>query len=466
MKVVIVGAGLAGLACATEMAEAGHQVEILEKREVWGGKVSSWQDHEGDSIESGVHIFFRTYKQLLPFLKRVGVYDNIKWKEHSILLAQPGGHATRLHFPNLPAPFNGMIAFTNTDLFSWREKLTNIKGLFGLYIHNLDYIKKLDKYSYADWHRQQGMQQGVLDKLWNVIALSLGFIGAEEVSARPMATVFHYFARDGKASLLGFLDTSPAAGIFDPIRRYLENKGVTVRNQAKVQELLLNAAGTVAGLKMADGEVITADVYVLAAPIHNTRQMLPDSLRHHVFFDNLWKLKSVPVMNVQLWYDREISSTDNLFFTAHACFSVFADLHIVSPKAYGQHPGSVMGLVVAPAAPLWQLSDQEIIARCHQELAVLWPSAAQATVLKGTVVRIPNSIYRETPDSDAFRPTQKTPVANLFLAGDYTQQDYMASMEGAVRSGLAAAREILGANFPALANSAPTTVRGKAAHNS
>ena len=223
MKVVIVGAGLAGLACATELVEAGHQVEILEKREVWGGKVSSWQDQDGDFIESGVHIFFRTYKQLLPFLKRVGVYDNIKWKEHSILLAQPGGHTTRLHFPNLPAPFNGMIAFTNTDLFSWREKLTNIKGLFGLYIHNLDYIKKLDKYSYADWHRQQGMQQGVLDKLWNVIALSLGFIGAEDVSARPMTTVFHYFARDGKASRLGFLDTSPAEGIFDPIRRFLES---------------------------------------------------------------------------------------------------------------------------------------------------------------------------------------------------------------------------------------------------
>ena len=100
-----------------------------------------------------------------------------------------------------------------------------------------------------------------------------------------------------------------------------------------------------------------------------------------------------------------------------------------------------MGLVVAPAASLWQLSDAEIVERCHHDLIGLWPSAAQAQVLKGTVVRIPNSIYRETPGSDVYRPTQKTPVANLFLAGDYTQQDYMASMEGAVRSGLAAARQ-------------------------
>jgi uncharacterized protein with NAD-binding domain and iron-sulfur cluster len=58
-------------------------------------------------------------------------------------------------------------------------------------------------------------------------------------------------------------------------------------------------------------------------------------------------------------------------------------------------------------------------------------------------VRIPNSIYREVPGSDALRPTQRTPIANLALAGDYTQQDYMASMEGAVRSGHLAARALI-----------------------
>lgn len=444
MKVIVVGAGLAGLACATELADAGLQVEVLEKREVLGGKVSSWLDKDGDSIESGVHIFFRCYKQLLPFLKRVGAYDNIGWKEHTILMAQPGGEITRLHFPNLPAPFNGIIAFSNNNLFTWQEKITNVKGLFGLYIHNLPYIKQLDKYSYADWHRRQGMKQGVIDKLWNAIAYSLGFLGAEEISARPMTTVFHYFAREGKASMLGFLNTSPAEGIFKPIRRYLESKGAIIRNSAKVQEILLDEQEKVAGLKLTDGSILTADAYVIAAPLHSTRQMLPDSLRHHEFFDNMWKLKSVPVMNVQIWYDRKISpNIDNLFFTSHACFSVFADLRITSPKAYGSSEGSVMGLVVAPAAPLWQLTDEQIVQRCHEDLVKLWPQTANGKILKGMVVRIPNSIYRENPGTDVYRPTQKTPVSNLFLAGCYTQQDYMASMEGAVRSGLLAAQELL-----------------------
>ena len=442
MKVAIAGGGLAGLACAVELAEAGHEVLVLEKRAVLGGKVSSWQDAEGDSIESGLHIFFGCYRQLLPFLKRVGAYQNIKWKEHTILMARPGGKTTRLHFPAIPAPFSGIIAFSNNDLFTWPEKLTNVWGLFILYLRGLDFIKKLDKYSYTEWHKKRGMRQSVVDKLWNAISLSTGFLPADEMSARPMTTVFHYFARRTSASKLGFLDTSPAEGIFAPIRRHLAAKGAQTRLNARVREVLLDQNEKVSGFLLANGETVQADAYVIATPLHSTRQMLPEQLRRHVYFDNLWKLKSVPVMNVQIWYDRKVCQTDNLFFTAEACFSVFADLSITSPRAYGVHNGSVMGLVVAPAAPLWQHSDQEIVQKCHRDLLKLWPGVAGAAILKGTVVRIPNSIYREEPGSDRYRPAQPTPLENLFLAGDYTQQDYMASMEGAVRSGLAAAQAI------------------------
>ncbi len=443
MRVAVAGGGLAGLACAVELVDAGHEVIVLEKRPVLGGKVSSWQDAEGDAIESGVHIFFGCYKQLLPFLKRVGAYQNIKWKEHTILIAKPGGKTIKLHFPKIPAPFSGIIAFSYNDLFTWKEKLTNVGGLFTLYMRGLDFIKKLDKYSYTEWHRARGMKQSVIDKLWNAISLSTGFLPADEMSARPMTTVFHYFARSTRASELGFLDTSPDEGIFKPIRAYLESKGGQIRLNSKVQEILLDEQERVTGLRLTDNSIVEADAYVIAAPLHSARQILPDSLRKHRYFDNLWQLKSVPVMNVQIWYDKKICHTDNLFFSADACFSVFADLSITSPRAYGHNNGSVMGLVVAPAAPLWQLSDTEIVQKCHDDLLNLWPEVAGAKILKGTVVRIPNSIYREVPGSDQYRPGQQTPVPNLFLAGCYTQQDYMASMEGAVRSGLLAAQAIL-----------------------
>jgi uncharacterized protein with NAD-binding domain and iron-sulfur cluster len=160
------------------------------------------------------------------------------------------------------------------------------------------------------------------------------------------------------------------------------------------------------------------------------------------YFDRLWSLKSVPVMNVQVWFDRYISSTDNLFFTADAPFSVFADLAVASPL-YDMTGGSLVSMAVAPAEPLWQLSDDEIAQKCIDALGELWPRTRRAKIIHTTVVKIPNSIYREVPGSDAMRPVQQTPIRNLALAGDYTRQDYMASMEGAVRSGHLAAKALL-----------------------
>jgi uncharacterized protein with NAD-binding domain and iron-sulfur cluster len=104
-------------------------------------------------------------------------------------------------------------------------------------------------------------------------------------------------------------------------------------------------------------------------------------------------------------------------------------------------------MCVAPAAPYWQLSDAEIVELCRSDLERLWPAVAGAKLLKGSATRIPNSLYREEPGADRFRPDQRSPVANLFLAGDWTAQDYMASMEGAVQSARRAAgyvREYLG----------------------
>ena len=101
-------------------------------------------------------------------------------------------------------------------------------------------------------------------------------------------------------------------------------------------------------------------------------------------------------------------------------------------------------MAIAPAAPLWHLSDAAIAEPLPGGAGpICGRESATAQVRKASVVRIPNSIYRESPGSDRYRPAQRTPVPNLFLAGDYTRQDYMASMEGAVRSGVLAARALL-----------------------
>jgi zeta-carotene desaturase len=446
-KTIIVGGGLAGLATAVKLLDKGIEVELIEKRDVLGGKTSSWVDGDGDHIESGLHCYFRCYKELLPFFRQVGVYDHIRWKEHTFLFARPGGQHARLHFPKVPAPLNGMIAFTNNDLLSTREKLSNLLGLATTWIGTLDYIKTLDHMSFREWRIRHRIDEGVERKLWNAICLSLGFIGAEDMSARPMATIFHYFASVADASQFGTLDGAPNERIFKPIAAWLLARGATLRTGTKATGIELEHGG-VAGVRLADGTLVRGDAYVLAAPVHSTRQLLPGNLRAVAYFNNLWKIRAVPTINVQLWFDRYVTTVDNFWFTSDACFSVFGDLALTSPLEYDRHGGSMVEMCVAPAAPYWQQSDAAIIELCRSDLARLWPEVNSARLIKGTAARIPNSLYREEPGADRYRPIQRSPVANLFLAGDWTAQDYMASMEGAVQSARHAAgyvAEYLGA---------------------
>src|SRR5262249_44739486 len=147
--------------------------------------------------------------------------------------------------------------------------------------------------------------------------------------------------------------------------------------------------------------------------------------------------------------------------TADAPFPVFADLAVVAPRSYDRHGGSLVSMTIAPAASLWGESDTAILDRCRAALADLWPASASAQLCKAVLVRIPNSIYRETPGSARSRPPQRPPVPTLSRAGDYPRQDYMASMEGAVRSGLLAARALLTSGQPTVDSGQRTVDSGQ-----
>jgi uncharacterized protein with NAD-binding domain and iron-sulfur cluster len=106
-------------------------------------------------------------------------------------------------------------------------------------------------------------------------------------------------------------------------------------------------------------------------------------------------------------------------------------------------------LVVAPAAEWFRLGDEELIDNVMREFLALHPKAARARLLKSTVVRIPQSVYKARPGMDRYRPDQATGVRNFFLCGDFTRQDYLASMEGAVLSGKRVAARIREAQLSA-----------------
>ena len=160
-RIIIAGAGLAGLAAAKYLADAGYEVLILEKREVAGGKASSWRDADGDWRESGLHVFFGAYRNLLAFLRDTGLEDNLVWMPHCLTFSKPGGMLSPLKFPAaLPAPFNGLAAIArNRGVLSNPDKLRTGLGLLWPILANQSYIDSQDAISYETWHLRHGLSR-------------------------------------------------------------------------------------------------------------------------------------------------------------------------------------------------------------------------------------------------------------------------------------------------------------------
>ncbi|MEO3707096.1 9,9'-di-cis-zeta-carotene desaturase [Trichormus azollae] len=475
MRVAIVGAGLAGLSTAVDLVDAGCEVQIFESRPFVGGKVGSWVDGDGNHIEMGLHVFFGCYYNLFELMEKVGAGKNLRLKEHSHTFINKGGRTGALDFRFITgAPFNGLKAFFTTSQLSLQDKLQNaialgtspiVQGLID-FDGAMKNIRNLDKISFSDWFYRHGGSKGSIKRMWNPIAYALGFIDCAHISARCMLTIFQFFAVKTEASILRMLEGSPHEYLHKPIIEYLEARGTKIYTRRQVREIQFAESEVetrVTGIVVAQGdteEIITADTYVCACDVPGIQRVLPQAWRKWSEFDNIYKLDAVPVATVQLRFNgwvteledeekrkqlNQAEGIDNLLYTADADFSCFADLALTSPADYYRpREGSLLQLVLTPGDPFIKESNQAIAQHVLKQVHELFPSSRELNMTWYSVVKLAQSLYREAPGMDAYRPDQKTPIPNFFLAGSYTQQDYIDSMEGATISGRLAAKVILG----------------------
>lgn len=462
------------MSTAVELCDRGYEVEIFESRPFVGGKVGSWVDPDGNHIEMGLHVFFGNYYQLFELMKKVGAFKSLLQKQHTHTFINKGGRIGELDFRFFTgAPFNGLKAFFTTSQLSLQDKIQNaialgtspiVRGLVD-FEGAMRTIRNLDGISFADWFRSHGGSNGSIKRMWNPIAYALGFIDCENISARCMLTIFQMFATRTEASVLRMLEGSPHEFLHKPIVDYLEARGAKIHTRRRVREIQYDRNGdvaTITGMVVAQGdaeEQVIADVYVCACDVPGVQRLLPPEWRDWKEFDNIYKLETVPVATVQLRFDGWVTELhdaeqrqqlahaagmDNLLYTPDADFSCFADLALTSPSNYYQAgQGSLMQLVLTPGDPFIKESNEAIAQHVLKQVQELFPSSRELNMTWYSVVKLAQSLYREAPGMDLYRPPQKTPISNFFLSGSYTMQDYIDSMEGATLSGQLCAAAIL-----------------------
>mmetsp|Transcript_42066 Transcript_42066/g.98582 ORF Transcript_42066/g.98582 Transcript_42066/m.98582 type:complete len:599 (-) Transcript_42066:318-2114(-) len=480
LNIGIVGAGLAGMVAAMDLVDAGHEVEIFELRPFVGGKVSSWKDGEGNHIEQGLHVFFGCYYNLFGIMRRTGSFDDLRLKEHTHTFINDGGGKGELDFRfPIGAPVSGLQAFFKTEQLEVVDKFHNalrlgtspiVRALFD-FDGGMDMVRELDDISFSEWFTGLGGSRGSLDRMWDPIAYALGFLDCDNISARAMLTIFMLFAIRTEASVLRMLEGSPQTYLHDPIIKYLEDRDVKINLRTGCREIIYDKdendkPNYVKGIRIGSGnsdEIREFDTVIAALDVPGIKKVLPEDFRQYPMFDNIYKLETVPIATVMLRFDGWVTEMqdlermmditgdqsdgrgagiDNLLYSADAEFSCFADLALTSPgEYYKEGEGSLIQAVFDHRG--FGRESEQIVKDAIAQVNALFPSSKQLNCTWSNVVKLGQSLYKESPGQDTHRPSQATPIPNFFLAGSYTYQDYLDSMEGATRSGLMVADEVV-----------------------
>uniref|UniRef100_A0A7S2D0Z8 Amine oxidase n=2 Tax=Octactis speculum TaxID=3111310 RepID=A0A7S2D0Z8_9STRA len=457
-SVAIIGGGLSGLACAKYLSEAGHAPTVYEARDVLGGKVSAWQDEDGDWIETGLHIFFGAYPNMMNLFTELDIHDRLQWKIHKMIFAMqelPGEFTTFDFIPGIPAPFNfGLAILMNQKMLTLGEKLQTAPPLLPMLIEGQSFIDQQDELSVTQFMRKYGMPERINEEVFISMAKALDFIDPDKLSMTVVLTAMNRFLNEDNGLQMAFLDGNQPDRLCEPMKAFIESRDGSVVMKNRLKEIVVDESdGSVKHLLMGDGSKVVADQYVSAMPVDIVKRYIPTKWQNMPYFRQFDELEGIPVINLHMWFDKKLIGMDHLCFSRSPLLSVYADMSRTCKEYYDEEQ-SMLELVFAPCSPIaggkvnWiAKSDQEIIDATMEELARLFPTeiaadGSKAKLRKYAVVKTPRSVYAAIPGRNKYRPSQETPIKNFVLAGDWTSQKFLGSMEGAVLGGKLAAEVV------------------------
>ncbi len=443
MHCVVVGGGLAGLASAVWLAEAGQQVTLLERRGSLGGRTISMPLAAVDDVpDNGQHVFASGYEHLMRYLDSVGTREHVAFPGH-MTMRMPGG-ATR------ESSFGGLTGLRTAlgDLpgVTGLDRLRTARAQATLIRQSLRQPTWLDDITADEWFRRIGMPQSARDALWDGIVIGLTGDKPDISSAKVPADLLVTGIRRARATRtpisIGYPTVDLDTLFIDGAQKAFADLGVQVRHRAVVRSIDVTDEA-VTGVTLADGERIAADAVVCAVPVWNVKGLLDQVPGHQEIYAAAEQLTPVPIVSVNLYLDRSIGMTDwgEILHGGEGVLEQVWDRQRMHGRDASRN--HFYSTTVSAAYELTGKSNAEITDIQMDMLRRYYPEAAHAEVIHSHVVRMPRSTFAQRPGTAGIRPDQRTAVRGLALAGDWTRTEWTTTMEGACQSAARAVEVIL-----------------------
>jgi squalene-associated FAD-dependent desaturase len=434
-RVAVIGGGLAGIAAALDCADAGAEVTLLESRFRLGGAAYSFS-RDGLRVDNGQHVFLRCCTSYRELLARLGALDSVTLQPRlAIPVLAPGRRRAWLRRGALPAPLHLAPSVSRYPFLTIRERAGVARAMRALDAVD-SHDPANDRRSLGDWLSEQGQGPAAIEAIWGLIIRPTLNLVPAEASLAQAAQVFQTgLLRDAAAGDIGYARVSLSQIHDISARRALAAAGVEVRLRAGVTAVTAEDDGGFA-VEISGAPTLAADAVVLAVPHDRAARLLPPGALRDP--GRLADLGRSPIVNLHVVYDRRVL---DLPFAAGVRTPV--QWLFDRTASAGLDRGQYVAVSLSAADAELGMTVDELRERYLPAIADLLPAAREARVENLFVTREHSATFRAAPGARALRPSPRSEVPGLVLAGSWTDTGWPATMEGAVRSGHAAASEAL-----------------------
>lgn len=436
---IVIGGGWAGLAAAVELAEKGWAVTLLEQSGRLGGRASSFVDQKtGDVVDNGQHLFMGCYDHTMRFLKKIGSFERLKFQANlSVDFVKPNGKISTLNCLPLPAPLHLFSGLWNLDTLSLREKLSMAKVYRAIKKSSDD--GELKQMTVDRWLAKLGQSERSRKYFWDLITIATLNEQSSIAEASSLATVLKeaFFSNKEKSQIaISTVGLSDLCG--DPAEMFLNHRNGQVFKNKLVTQLIVEN-DSVRKLVLRDGSTLTADLYISAVPFFILRNLLSEPLFKTPFFSRTQNLTSSPILSISLWFDRAVTDREFAGMLETEVQWLFNKGKILR----NAHSRGYLSLVISGAHRYSATPNDEILKICLNELRQCFPESRKAKLIHWLIQKEKNATLSPCVGFSNYRLSQKTPIKNLFLCGDWTDTGFPATIESAVLSAVKAVSYIL-----------------------
>lgn len=454
-KVVVVGAGWAGLGATYHLVQQGYEVTLLEAGSYPGGLVAGWKTPGGRPVEAGIHGFWYPYRNIFRLVDELGLQPFTPWTR-SAQYSPAGLEVESPIFqnePRLPTPL-GTFIYTQFKRLPLADRLSALPLLYAVvdFDNSDEAWKRYDAVTARELFKQFGVSARLYRESFEPMLLVGLFAPGEQCSAAAALGMLYYFILAHQPDFdVVWCRGTVGDQIFRPWVEQIERLGGRVLTHRRVTDVVLaegtsTAPGAVEAVVCGE-ETFAADAVIFAVGVTGIQKIVGSSaLRNLPQFCNLMNLSAVDVLATRLWFDRKI----DIPRASNACFGfdattgwTFFDLNALHDD-HRNEPGTVVEVDFYHANQLIPMDDAQIVSKVQQDLATCVPAFQSARVIDSSVIRLPRAVTHFSPGSYASMLPVQTAVPNLFMSGDWVITRHGSwSQEKAYVTGLEAANAVI-----------------------